>query len=264
MAYRDQQIPDVYEDDASVFEVHSSFIGRIFNFNIWQHEKSAHEIHDLYADCRLMHCGDATQWSDYRQGTRGDVKMKWPTDLLWRKEIGGCFSEKFQFDSCNNFCNKEIGPICRENIEQNMRWPLTKANVRSLLKCFPLHLNDSRHAYRECDMHYSGGSSVSQVITVNGRKDEYSMNRENPAASWQPANIEECIQEPLLRLKNEVYAFCTTDNFDETQIVTFLEKLYDLSVRHVKLDVKNRSIYDISTLIDTMFYLVNAQVNFFL
>lgn len=85
-----------------------SFLGRLFNFNVWDHVKNPHALLNVYLDCKLTECGNATQWSDFRQGTRGDVKLKWPTALLWKDE---CLDEKFQFQSCNNYCDKEIGPI---------------------------------------------------------------------------------------------------------------------------------------------------------
>jgi hypothetical protein len=59
----------------------------LFNFNVWSYAKSFDSIIDLYSDCKLSLCGDATQWSDFRQGTRGQVKMKWPTALLWQSNI---------------------------------------------------------------------------------------------------------------------------------------------------------------------------------
>ena len=66
------------------FDEHTSFIGRLFNFNVWNHVKNAKTILNLFNDCKLSYCGNATQWSDFRQGTRGQVKMKWPTELLWK------------------------------------------------------------------------------------------------------------------------------------------------------------------------------------
>lgn len=69
------------------FNPHSSFVGRLFNFNVWSYAKSFDSIIALYNDCKLSLCGNATQWSDFRQGTRGQVKMKWPTKLLWKSNI---------------------------------------------------------------------------------------------------------------------------------------------------------------------------------
>jgi hypothetical protein len=243
-AYKDQA-GSSDENKNEEFDLSAAFIGRLFNFNVWHSERNASEVLALQTDCKLVHCGDAVQWSDYRQGTRGNVNMKWPTELLWKRDDSspaGCFSERFQYDTCNRHCNRVIGPICRENTERNIRWPLTKANVTQTRECFP---DSKRYAYRHCN------SPVSL---------DASQMSDHSSGSWQEANVDACVQPELLELKSDVYAFHTTDNFDETQIIGYLERLYDLTMKHIKLNASERSIFDVSTLIDAMFYLVNAQV----
>jgi hypothetical protein len=68
------------------FDKQYSFVGRLFNFNVWNYAKSRPSIARLHEDCRLAYCGNATQWADFRQGTRGEVRMRWPTDLLWKSK----------------------------------------------------------------------------------------------------------------------------------------------------------------------------------
>ena len=41
------------------------------------------------------------------------------------------------------------------------------------------------------------------------------------------ANIDECIQDSLLSLRNEVQIFQSTDNFDDSQINVYLERVLD-------------------------------------
>jgi hypothetical protein len=259
LAYRDQLGRDGGGGGGEEFDMTAAFIGRLFNFNVWYAERNATDVLELFADCKLLQCGDAAQWSDYRQGTRGNVVMKWPTELLWRRSSNdknndnSCFSERFQFDSCNRHCNRMIGPICRESVERNVRWPLTKANVTHIHKCFPHLAVSSRYAYRYCSL-------VEPSVTSPSLGDQ----QHAAHGAWHTANVDECVQEALLELKNDAYAFHTTDNFDETLIIGFLDRLYDLSIKHVKLLNAERSIFDVSTLIDTMFYLVNAQVRNFL
>ena len=72
--------------------------------------------------------------SEYRPGTRGNVKMKWPTYLLW--STGSCLNEKYQRDTCNRACARENGPECREHVEKNFRWPKAKLNETVKLSCF--------------------------------------------------------------------------------------------------------------------------------
>ncbi len=75
------------EEKNSKFEQNLSFIGRLFNFNIWNRVMTSKEIQMLFNDCKLIFCGNAVQWSDFRQGTRGQVKMIWRTELLWQSKI---------------------------------------------------------------------------------------------------------------------------------------------------------------------------------
>jgi hypothetical protein len=68
------------------FDDQFSFLGCLFNFNVWNHVKPSISIINIYEDTRLTYCGNATQWADFRQGTRGDVKLKWPTNIMWKSE----------------------------------------------------------------------------------------------------------------------------------------------------------------------------------
>lgn len=88
----------------SYFEEKYSFVGRLFAFNIWNHVKNSDSILNIYHDCRLASCGNATQWSDFRQGTRGEVAMKWPTNLLWKKIVS---MRTFSWTVVTNFVTKK-------------------------------------------------------------------------------------------------------------------------------------------------------------
>jgi hypothetical protein len=74
------------------------------------------------------------------------------------------------------------------------------------------------------------------------------------------ANIDECIQDSLLSLRNEVQTFQSTDNFDDSQINVYLERVLDLTAQMFRNTPRN--IFDITAIFDTLFYLVNAQVLF--
>ena len=43
------------------------------------------QILDLLKDCSFSTCGDAVEWADFRAGTRGAMKIRWPSDI----QIGG-------------------------------------------------------------------------------------------------------------------------------------------------------------------------------
>jgi hypothetical protein len=124
-------------EENSIFEESTAFVGRLFNFNVWDRVPSrvAEFVESIVNDCRLVFCGNAAQWSEYRPGTRGNVKMKWPTYLLWSS--GSCLNEKYQRDTCNRVCSRDIGPECREHVEKNFRWPKAKLNETVKLRCVP-------------------------------------------------------------------------------------------------------------------------------
>lgn len=122
--------------------------------------------------------------------------------------------------------------------------------------------------------------SSSSNKNKNGAISEYGISLDSllPAVttSWQPSNVNECVQPKLNELKNEIYAFTNNDNFDETLIVPYLERLLDLTLKHLSSTsaasasvtstvatphLSSRSIHDVSAIIDAMFNLINAQVN---
>ncbi|RNA30402.1 adhesion G -coupled receptor L2-like [Brachionus plicatilis] len=200
----------------------------------------------MYQDCKLTYCGTASQWSDFRQGTRGNIKLRWPSNLLWTDL--SCFNETYQQLSCNQYCNKKIGPICREQIYKNILWPLSKENEYAKVKCDPK----------------SGQSNFASRFCQHYEKNEYNSDFSylQAIASWNEPSIENCIQENFFKLKEEVRNFYRRDNFDERKIFRYLEKLYQFFMENIKLDPSNnRSLFDISTVIDTIFYLIDAQSN---
>ena len=95
-----------------------------------------------------------------------------------------------------------------------------------------------------------------RVLNKNDLEDKF----EQYNTDWQVANIDECIQETLLKFRNEVFLFYKTDNIDESQMFKYLKKLSDLVSQLFKHGLQ-RSIYDVSTVVDTLFYLVYTQVS---
>ena len=133
-----------------------------------------------------------------------------------------------------------------------MLWPLTKANSTTELKCFSdlnNNLKSNKKAYRHCSISSNEYDEFNLKDNINNQI----------FSSWQSADISECVQDLIFKIKNEIYVFHTIDNFDESQIIIYLEKLYDLTIQFIKNSIQ-RTIYDISTVIDAMSYLINAQV----
>ena len=55
--------------------------------NIWHRAMNQSEIHDVFTDCIYMQCGDAVEWADFRTGTRGVMRMVWPSGIPGKLQI---------------------------------------------------------------------------------------------------------------------------------------------------------------------------------
>jgi hypothetical protein len=79
-----------------------------------------------------------------------------------------------------------IGTICREDIENNLKWPNTSANNSVKIACDKSPLQ--KYAYRKCVFHAT--SNPEDIIKSIG--------------IWSKPDINECIENSLLNLKTEV------------------------------------------------------------
>ena len=86
---------------------------------------------------------------------------------------------------CNDYCFKKIGTICRADVENNLEWPTSRANESVKLPCLNSSSN-KYHAYRMCMF------------------EPQNMNFIQLSGVWSTPNINECIEQRLLTLKNEV------------------------------------------------------------
>ena len=64
------------------FDLSNSFVGEVAFVNIWHHVMRRDEIKNyIYEDCKIIKCGDVVEWADFRSGTRGAMKIKWPSAI---------------------------------------------------------------------------------------------------------------------------------------------------------------------------------------
>lgn len=51
-------------DESSIFDERMAFVGRLFNFNVWDRVPNnvAEFLKNIVNDCRLIFCGNAAQW----------------------------------------------------------------------------------------------------------------------------------------------------------------------------------------------------------
>ncbi len=98
--------------------------------------------------------------------------------------IDSCIVDQVKLqNSCNELCFKEMGPICRSDIEKNLEWSPTKADNSIKVPCLS-NVNSNhpvKYMYREC------------VLDVNGK------------AFWKEPNLSECLNKSIEILKNEVF-----------------------------------------------------------
>ena len=52
------------------------------HFNLWFNVLPTREIRMIMKDCHLKYCGTAIRWTDFRDGTRGAVKLRWPSGVF--------------------------------------------------------------------------------------------------------------------------------------------------------------------------------------
>ena len=64
------------------FDPKEAFMGEMGFVNIWHRVMSQYEIEGLVGDCTFTNCGDAIEWADFRSGTRGLVRLRWPSYIL--------------------------------------------------------------------------------------------------------------------------------------------------------------------------------------
>ena len=70
------------QDNGHSFDLNYAFIGDIAFANIWGRVMPRSEVKDLRDDCVMLQCGDVAEWADFRSGTRGDMKIKWPSTIF--------------------------------------------------------------------------------------------------------------------------------------------------------------------------------------
>lgn len=81
-------------------------VGSLAHVNLWKEKFDKAELDVLHSDCTFTHCGDAVEWIDLREGTRGISRLRWPSAI---HEYGYCFSESKALKTCDKYCSNHIG-----------------------------------------------------------------------------------------------------------------------------------------------------------
>ncbi len=64
------------------FNVEHAFLGEMGFVNIWRSVLPKEHILNLQYDCTFTECGDAVEWADFRAGTRGAMRVRWPSEIM--------------------------------------------------------------------------------------------------------------------------------------------------------------------------------------
>ncbi|XP_077999242.1 adhesion G protein-coupled receptor L2-like [Glandiceps talaboti] len=113
------------------FDAERMFIGDLSHVNIWSHAMNKSDIQKISEDCSFMQCGNAVQWVDFRSGTRGSMKLRWPSGVFGTS----CSRESGDVQACDLYCSHTIGPQCNQEYAGNIKWPRTPAGKTQSLPC---------------------------------------------------------------------------------------------------------------------------------
>ena len=87
-------------DENGQFRTEQSFDGSLAYVNLWNEQLSAEDVADIYNDCQSYRCGNLVQWTQFRVGTRGSARIRWPIDIFDSR----CFDDENSGAACEEFC----------------------------------------------------------------------------------------------------------------------------------------------------------------
>ena len=67
------------------FDPNGAFVGELGFVNIWRRAMTRDEVAHVFGDCFMMQCGDAVEWADFRSGTKGELRIRWPSRIYGKR-----------------------------------------------------------------------------------------------------------------------------------------------------------------------------------
>ncbi|XP_077862983.1 adhesion G protein-coupled receptor L2-like [Saccoglossus kowalevskii] len=220
------------------FNTTLKYIGDLSHVNIWSYAMNDSEIQSLTEDCTFMECGDAVQWVDFRSGTRGSMKLRWPSGIF----ASGCDNENYDL-ACDIHCSHTIGPQCHLNIASNIEWPRTPAGEMVSMPC-----PKRSHKENEDDPKRYGNRTCSFIPgAINGK--------------WETPYIAECASQSQLDLQNEINVTFNRANYNMSHVLTYAHKLdnYTKSRKTNPIDL-SIDIACFAAIMDAQWRLVESQI----
>ncbi|XP_074649069.1 adhesion G protein-coupled receptor L3-like [Tubulanus polymorphus] len=216
-------------DDTKLFNTDYAFVGDLSHVNIWNYVKTPTEVKQLSEDCKFTYCGNVVQWAHFREGTRGALKMRWPSGIFKDQ----CFEQNEAALTCDKHCSYVIGAQCNEEIRENVVWERTKADEVAMVPCpgrVFTDLEDNTYAKRACS------------------------KTEDNEGFWENPQIEDCISSKYFNIQKDIQRLLHSRRIKETMILELAKDLVNLTA----LDSIWNPI-DISSIIHSMHFLVQAQ-----
>ncbi|XP_050390445.2 cadherin EGF LAG seven-pass G-type receptor 1 [Patella vulgata] len=208
------------------FEIATALDGDLSHLNIWNYAMEKEEVRNITKSCNFMYCGNAVQWVEFRSGTRGAMKIRWPSGIFTDQ----CFTEKTAAISCDTFCSDLIGAQCNEEIKENIKWNRTKAEMNISVDCPRQGDNSTGHAVRVCKLRENANDGI-----------------------WAEPLIDGCISDRLLEIKNK-FRSIGQDDMNEIMILQLADEL----LNHTENNSYTNPI-DIATVIDLLQIMVKTQ-----
>ncbi|XP_014771943.1 cadherin EGF LAG seven-pass G-type receptor 1 isoform X1 [Octopus bimaculoides] len=217
--------------EGAYFDTTYAFVGDLSHFNIWDYEMKRQAIRSMYQSCVFMHCGNVVQWAEFRSGTRGAMRLRWPSGLVTKP----CFDEHEAATTCDKHCSDVIGAQCNQEIVENIRWSRTPADNNVSVTCPGQEDLEGTNATVD-----SAIRPCMRTADNNGK--------------WGEPIIDGCISLSLLELKNEFKSALRRPVVAEVSILELADKLNN----HTKFNSYTNPI-DIATIIDLLGMLVETQ-----
>nr|XP_022319164.1 adhesion G protein-coupled receptor L2-like isoform X2 [Crassostrea virginica] len=220
-----------------LFNTRDAFVGDIAHLNIWNKVLAPHTREAVYSSCIFMYCGNAVQWADLRSGTRGPVRMRWPSTVVSvvLKDDKPCNTIQEKSMTCNKYCSDVIGAQCNLETVENIVWARTPAITNATVPCPG---QEERRARNET---YASTSRTCYRTSEN-------------EGIWGKPYIDQCIAHDLLDMKKQSLSMVDSASVDVAWILTFASDL----LNHTSTNVYTNPI-DVATVIDLLGIIVKLQ-----
>ncbi|XP_070181949.1 cadherin EGF LAG seven-pass G-type receptor 1-like [Littorina saxatilis] len=218
------------------FDLTYALEGDLSHFNVWNFILPPKEVSYLASSCTFQYCGNAVQWVEFRAGTRGPIKMRWPSGIFDHESFT-CFTEKKAGITCDKSCSERIGAQCNEEINENILWRRQPAAQNVSVECpgFEKELEENvtlvqSYATRSCLLRTNDNDGI-----------------------WDEPYIDDCISDELLDLKM-IFQKLTDGSLDQTHVLRMSERLLNHTEEYTYVNP-----IDIATVIDLLSILVETQ-----